>query len=127
MKLLIADDSLIIRNSLKKLIAAVVESDSVFEAVNVLDTIRKVKDVKPDVLILDLMMPGGSGFDVMKTVREQDYKIIVIALTNFATELNRKKAEEEAVDFFLDKSNEFSRVIEICNNLKNKKLPMEKV
>jgi two-component system, NarL family, response regulator DevR len=120
MKILIADDSLVIRTSLKKLIATVNGTELVAEATNVFDTIKKIKEVKPDLLILDIIMPGGSGFDVMQTVREQDYKITVIVLTNFADEFNRKRSVEEKADYFLDKSNEFMKVVDICNELKMK-------
>lgn len=115
MRILIADDSTIIRNSLRKLISAMNGRDEVIDAVNLSDTTNKIKEVKPDILILDLMMPGGSGFEAMNTVRELDYKITVIVLTNFATDLNRKRSEEEKVDYFLDKSNEFLKVLDICH------------
>jgi DNA-binding NarL/FixJ family response regulator len=118
MKILIADDSPVIRNSLRKLISTFNGSSTIFESGSVQDTIKKIAEVKPDILILDIMMPGGNGFDVMSCVRESENKITVIVLTNFATEPNRKKSIEEKVDYFLDKSTEFLKIVDICNGLK---------
>jgi DNA-binding response OmpR family regulator len=63
-------------------------------------------------------MPVGNGFDIMKTVREQNCKIIVIVLTNFATEINRKRSLEEKADYFLDNSKELKELVKICNKIK---------
>jgi DNA-binding response OmpR family regulator len=117
MKVLIADDSSIIRKSLTKLLYTYVNHIDISEAIDVPDAIIKTKEIQPNILILDIMMPGGNGFDVMKTVREQDCKIIVIVLTNFATEINRKRSLEEKADYFLDKSEELKELIEICNEI----------
>ncbi|MHC1737072.1 MAG: response regulator transcription factor [Ignavibacteriaceae bacterium] len=113
MKILIADDSMIIRESLSKLITRNNPEDIISKAVNVGDAIRKIKEIEPDLVILDLAMPGGDGFDVMKEIRKRGKETVVIMLTNYATENNRRKSLEAKVDFFLDKTNEFEKVIEI--------------
>ena len=121
LKVLISDDSNIIRKSLSKLVSQCGENIQVIEADTISDTIEKIKSLRPDILIQDIMMPGGTGFDVMKTVRKQDYKITVIVLTNFASELNRNRSIKEKADYFLDKSDEFAKVVDICKIIAEKK------
>ncbi|MBU0558521.1 MAG: response regulator transcription factor [Bacteroidetes bacterium] len=117
MKILIADDSDVVRKSLVKLILFVPGFDKPEEAKNVTNTKSKIIEFKPDVLILDINMPNGNGFDVIKTVKEQDYKITVIMLTNFTTENNKKKSIEAGINYFLDKSTEFEKVIGILKKV----------
>lgn len=117
MKILIADDSDVVRKSLVKLVLSVPGFDKPEEAENVANTKNKIIVFRPDVLILDVNMPNGSGFEVMKTVKEQDYKITVIILTNFATVYNKKKSIEAGIDYFLDKSTEFEKVVGILKKV----------
>jgi len=122
MNILIADDSMIIRESLSKLISRNNPEDMIAKAVNVGDAITKINETEPDLVVLDLAMPGGDGFDVMKEIRERHMETVVIMLTNFATESNRKKSREAKVDYFLDKTNEFEKVLEIIKQKRTKKV-----
>ncbi len=47
--------------------------------------LRKLDDFKPDIIFIDLMMPGVSGTDVLAAVRERDSLIMPIVITGFAT------------------------------------------
>ena len=120
MKVLIVDDAILIRRNLVRLVDQLDNVTSIAEATNVPEGIRMVKEYKPDVIILDIRMPGGSGFDVLKYVRKQPEHILVIILTKYSTDAFREEASIDGADYFLDKSTEFEKVIEIIGTLKNK-------
>lgn len=71
MKILIADDSSIIRESLGKLISRNNPEAVITNAVNVRDAINKICEQNPDLIVLDLTMPGGDGFDVLREVQKR--------------------------------------------------------
>ena len=66
--------------------------------------------VKPDVVILDLEMRGGSGIDVLKFTKQKYPSMFFIILTNASSEQYRKHCVELGADFFFDKSTEFSQI-----------------
>ena len=47
---------------------------------------RLLRERQIDLLLLDLLLPDGSGFDVLRTARDLDKDIVVIAMTAFAEE-----------------------------------------
>ncbi|MCK9364389.1 MAG: two-component system response regulator [Syntrophales bacterium] len=69
------------------------------------DALRKVQETPPDVILLDVMMPGISGFDVAKQLKEnEETKIIPIVMVTMLQDVeNRIKAIEAGADDFLSK------------------------
>ncbi|MHB8092464.1 MAG: HD domain-containing phosphohydrolase [Syntrophales bacterium] len=69
------------------------------------DALRKVRETPPDVILLDVMMPGISGFDVAKQLKEnEETKIIPIVMVTMLQDVeNRIKAIEAGADDFLSK------------------------
>lgn len=120
MKILIADDSSIIRESLGKLISRNNPEAVITNAVNVRDAINKICEQNPDLIVLDLTMPGGDGFDVLREVQKRERKTTVILLTNYATDVNRKRGEQAKADFFFDKTDEFYKVIDVIKQKKKR-------
>jgi YesN/AraC family two-component response regulator len=49
---------------------------------NVVDAVREIRKAQPDVVILDIGLPGGSGIDVLESLKEDQFKPIVIVLSN---------------------------------------------
>ena len=77
-KILVADDEAEIRSLLKLYLEN--EGYSVFEAVDGLEAMEKLKSDKPDLCVLDIMMPGMDGYQVLRKLRE-DSNIPVIILS----------------------------------------------
>ncbi len=77
----IADDHAVFRSGLKALLAAHSDILVIGESENGFDTLRGVKDHLPDILVLDLSMPGLSGVKVAEVVKESHSKTRVVALT----------------------------------------------
>ena len=66
--------------------------------------------IPPDVVIMDINLPGKNGIDLLKDLKMSHSKTKVIMLTNLADELSRNRCKENGADFFFDKATEFYRV-----------------
>lgn len=94
MKIVIVDDIEKVRFSLKTLIAEnYPQATIVGEAHDVNSAIETINNSKPDVVLLDIQMPDGSGFDLLKKLMPVNFKIIFItAHQEFALEAFRFSA-----------------------------------
>ena len=117
MHVLIADDSAPIRRNLGKLLRPVEGITQISEAEDVAHALEQLERDTPDVLVLDLQMPDGSGLEVLAVVREKRLEVKVIVLTTFATEHNRRRCGELGADFFFDKTREYGKVAEVIERL----------
>lgn len=118
---LIVDDSLEIGTRLKDLLSSNQNIRVVDQAINGKMAMEMVWKYKPDVIILDLKMPVITGFDLMPNFKNSSHPTTVIMLTNYDDAYFRKRAKELGVDYFLDKSTEFEKVIDILNNYSGKR------
>ena len=102
-KFLIIDDQKNIRTIIR---ANLTESGyEVIEADNGEDGIKLAVEEKPDLIVLDIKMPGISGWDVMQTLKKtpQLRAIPVIVMTAFITEVEEARANEAGASGFLGK------------------------
>ena len=112
MRVIIADDSMLILERLKAMLSDLSEIEIVGEARNGIEAIKAVKKLNPDVVILDIKMPGVDGIDVLKYIKNNNQNIKVIMLTNYPYPQYRKKCMELGADYFFKKSTEFENVID---------------
>ena len=117
MKLFIADDSSAVRARLIAMLSNLEKIESIGEAQDVAGAISSIGELKPDAVILDIQMPGGSGIDVLKHVKKEQPATVVIILTNYPYSQYRRECMEGGADYFFDKSLEFNRAIEVCKGL----------
>ena len=68
---------------------------------------------RPDVVILDMQLADGTGFDVLRAVRARAPEIDVYFLSNFAADPYRQLATRLGARGFFDKSNEFTRIRDV--------------
>ena len=80
-KILIIDDEKDLRLLFKKILTP--EGYSVFTARNGRDGIKINQKNDPDVILLDLRMPGIGGIETLRRIREKDAKVVVIILTGY--------------------------------------------
>ncbi len=117
MNLVISDDSPVVRVRLSHMIGELKNVNIVGEAENVQKSIEIIEELKPDIVILDISMPGGSGLDVLKNIREKFLHTTVIILTNYSFPQYRKICMDSGADYFFDKSNEFDKVVDVLKDL----------
>jgi two-component system invasion response regulator UvrY len=80
-RVLIADDHAIVREGLKQIVAQTLDINVVGEATNAGDVVPKVRALKPDLLLLDISMPGRSGLDVLIEMRKEHPEVPVLILS----------------------------------------------
>ena len=120
MKVFIADDSLEIRKRIIAMLSDIERIDLIGQAENVQDAISSIHELSPDVVILDIRMPGGSGIDVLKTIEKKNRIPVVIMLTNYPRSQYGNKCLDAGADFFFEKSIEFEKVMEVVTSMSGK-------
>ena len=117
MRVFIADDSRVVVERLADLLAEVPEAQLVGQAGDVSEAVLGIERAKPDALILDLQMPGGSGLDVLHAIRTEYPHLYVVICTNYPYSQYREECLAAGANFFLDKSTEFEKLPSILREL----------
>ena len=97
MKTLIIDDSRLARNELKRLLKEFDNVHIVGEAANVDEAIEKIAELKPELIFLDIQMPGKSGFDLLEELEAVPEVIFSTAYDEHAL----KAFEYNALDYLV--------------------------
>ena len=104
MRILIVDDSPVVRERLTALLAELEGVEVVGQAQDVVGAVAAIRALRPDVVTLDIRMPGGNGIEALAEVKKVQPAPIVIMLTNYPYPQYRKKCLDAGADYFLDKS-----------------------
>ena len=97
MKAIIIDDERLARAELKKLLQEFPEVEVVDEAANADEGISKIESQHPDLIFLDIQMPGKTGFDMLSQLERTPQVIFTTAYDEFAL----KAFEVNALDYLL--------------------------
>jgi two-component system LytT family response regulator len=97
MKTIIVDDERLARKELSSLLNQYTEIDIVAEAVNADDAIEKISELKPELIFLDIQMPGKSGFELLEKLDHVPQVIFTTAYDEFAI----KAFDYNALDYLL--------------------------
>ena len=117
MKVFLVDDSLVIRQRLKRLLADVQEVKVIGEAGDAQEAMDVILEQKPDVVLLDIHLLNGSGIDVLQSLKKSMPTLAVIILTNYPFPQYRQKCLEAGADFFFVKSTQFDQIIPALKEL----------
>jgi len=120
LKIFIADDSQILRNHLATALSEIPDVEIVGEAETTNDAIERISASVPDVMVIDIRMPGEGGIHVLKTIKKSIPGIIAIIFTDYPYPQYRTKCTEEGADYFFDKATESEGLIELIKELKSK-------
>jgi two-component system LytT family response regulator len=115
MKAIIIDDERLARQELKNLLTPYPELQIVGEANNAETAIELIKQEKPDVIFLDIQMPGKNGFDLLEEISGVPEVVFVTAYDEYAI----RAFEVNALDYLL-KPVQSSRLAETVKKLLNK-------
>jgi len=81
MRILIADDNEFVRRGVAEMLSNDVRLEVCGETASGEETLRKAQELRPDLILLDLNMPGMSGYDTARLLREQlaEIKILIMS------------------------------------------------
>jgi two-component system LytT family response regulator len=94
---IIIDDERLARNELKKLLLDFPEIEVIAEAANAAEGVEKIDSLSPDLIFLDIQMPGKTGFDMLSELERAPNVIFTTAYDEYAL----KAFEVNALDYLL--------------------------
>jgi DNA-binding NarL/FixJ family response regulator len=121
MKVVIADDSSLLRDRIKSLLNSINNVSVVGEAENGVEALQLIREKEPDLAILDIRMPEMNGIEVLKKIRELKMKTKVCILTNYPYPQYKRKCFEEGADYFFSKTEDFEDLNMVITELANSK------
>ncbi|TEU06564.1 MAG: response regulator transcription factor, partial [Candidatus Aminicenantes bacterium] len=102
-KILIADDHPIVRKGLKEIIEETPGMKVVDEASNGQEVLEKIFKKDINVVLLDISMPGRSGLDILRDIKRQKPKLVVLVLSMHPEEQYAVQALKEGASGYLTK------------------------
>ena len=116
-RVVVCDDADAIRSRLVGMIRRLPHVTVAGEARTARTSVDLIKNVEPDVAILDIALPDGNGIDVLRDVKTDFPDLTVIMLTNHANALYRRACLRAGAQYFFDKSAEFDRLASVLSQL----------
>lgn len=110
LKVLIVDDCELIRSLVREMLETMPSVTAIQEAADTLDAVTVLTAWQPDVVTLDLQLPGGTGLDVLRAISRSGLSPIVIVITSLSDEQTRAACHAAGAHFFLDKAFEMDKL-----------------
>ena len=111
-KVLLADDHLVVRMGIAAIISFEKDLLVIGETDNGIDAVRLARELKPDVIVMDLMMPRMSGADATVEILKENPAAKVLALTTFGTSQEIRKILDAGAAGALVKTSSQTEIID---------------
>lgn len=121
MKVFMVEDSAVIRERLKRLLAEIPEVQVVGETGDAQVGLAAILEQRPDVVLLDIHILNGNGIDVLQRLKQEPAAPAVIILTDYPYPEYRRVCLEAGADFFFVKSTEFEQIVPALQKLNQQK------
>jgi DNA-binding NarL/FixJ family response regulator len=110
-RVLLAEDHTIVREGLRSLLASQDDVTVVGEAENGQEAVERALELKPDVIVMDLSMPGLNGVDATRRIRKELSATHVLVLSMYSTEEHVRPAIRAGAEGFLLKGSGLSDLV----------------
>jgi DNA-binding NarL/FixJ family response regulator len=101
---LIVEDNSSFRVSLKEILAARFPQMAVNEAGSGEEALERMESLRPDLMFVDIRLPGQSGLELTRQVRQDNTEVVIVILTNYDLPEFRDAAYRFGVNHFFSKS-----------------------
>ncbi len=109
---LLVDDHPVVIEGLRKLLEAAGDINVTGTANDASQALERAKSLRPDVILLDLRMPGATGIQATRRLREQEFGGAIILLTSYGDQAYVRQALEAGADGYLLKSTPSDELID---------------
>ena len=116
-RVLIADDSASVRDVLRTFLRDRNDIEICGEAVDGLETLEKAQRLKPDLVLLDLVMPEINGAEVASILKNKMPNIRIILFTMYSERIGKFLSSAIGVDAVLSKPDGMTNIVESINSL----------
>ena len=118
LKILLVDDNLQYVRRMCSLLEEVQGIHSLQAVPDFEEAVEAIDANRPDVVLLDIHLPGKNGLELLKYIKQSDRTILVMIVTNQADEYYRQLCRKYEADYFFDKSNDFLLIPAALGQLK---------
>lgn len=119
-QILIVDDRAVVREELKNVLELTGTVSVVGEASNGWEAVHLTKALKPDIVLMDLEMPGLDGYEATRIIKAEHLAHTVIIFTVYAQAANQQKALEAGADAFVVKGTDIHDLLDLFEKLANR-------
>ena len=120
MKILIADDSVLILEALQEMLGGLGQVEIVASCQNGTDALKAIRALRPDLVIADIKMPGLTGIEVVAETRKENKTTPFIILTFYSSSYYRQQAILAGADYFFSKTDDFQKIAEVVGEMLKK-------
>jgi NarL family two-component system response regulator LiaR len=117
--ILIVEDHDALRESLQKWLGAVFQDSSVLQSKSAEEALAKVLEMQPDVVLMDIMLPGMSGIDATRLIRDAVPKAQVVMLSIYEDSAYRAGAAVAGANAYIPKRKMGTELIPVLTKLLN--------
>jgi len=117
LRVFIADDSAIICGRLLTLLSDIEGVQVLGFAQTAEDASKNIAELQPEIVILDIRMPGGNGIEVLEMLKTKFPAMKIIMFTNYPYAQYKERCIQAGANYFFDKSSEFFRISEVLQEL----------
>lgn len=120
-QILIVDDRTVVRKELKNVLELTGIVSVVGEAADGQEALRLANVLKPDIVLMDLEMPGMDGFEATRQIKALHLAQAVIVFTVYADDANKQKALEAGADAFIVKGTDLRTLLDLFKQFSHQK------
>jgi DNA-binding NarL/FixJ family response regulator len=99
----VVEDSTIFRTLLKETLQSRFPTMEILEAVDGEEAMRQIATHSPDLIFMDIKLPGENGLDLTTRIKAEYSHVTIIVLTSYDTPEYREAAAKAKADYFLSK------------------------
>jgi two-component system chemotaxis response regulator CheY len=118
-KLLIVDDSIFSQKIIAHLIQNFLPKVEIYFADNGKDGFIKYKEIKPNYVFVDLLMPNLNGKELIKLIKEYDYNAKIIVISADVQKSVKEEIEKYKIMLFINKPFNEEKAKQICDMIRN--------
>lgn len=113
LRVLVTEDAPDVRRLIVSSLREIPYVDIVAEAESVSETLTALEQEHPDVAILDINLPDGTGIDILRRLKQEYPEVRGIILTNHANPFYERTCKKAGAKHFFDKSSDLAQVISV--------------
>ena len=111
LRVLVVDDSEIVRRGICRILQSQADIEVVCEAADGVDAIRKVREHRPHVVLLDITMPVMNGFDAARRIKDEFPSTLILVVSQFDSAPFAREAIAAGASGYVVKSNATTELI----------------